>query len=49
MRKRKRGTLQRGRSGRKVKSRKQAIATALGARNKEKGPPKGSGSERQAT
>jgi len=41
MRKRKRGTLRSGRSGRKVKSRKQAIAIALSeARQKGKRVPK---------
>jgi hypothetical protein len=41
MRKRKRGTLRSGRSGRKVKSRKQAIAIGLSeARRKGKKVPK---------
>ena len=41
MRKRKRGTLKRGRSGQKVKSRKQAIAIGLSeARQKGKKVPK---------
>jgi hypothetical protein len=41
MRKRKRGTLRSGRSGRKVKSRKQAIAIGLSeARQKGKKVPK---------
>jgi hypothetical protein len=41
MRKRKRGTLRSGRSGRKVKSRKQAIAIGLSeARRKGKKAPK---------
>ncbi len=41
MRKRKRGTLKSGRSGRKVKSRKQAIAIGLSeARRKGKRVPK---------
>ncbi len=41
MRKRKRGTLKSGRSGRKVKSRKQAIAIGLSeARKKGKKVPK---------
>jgi Family of unknown function (DUF6496) len=41
MRKRKRGTLKSGRSGRKVKSRKQAIAIGLSeARSKGKRVPK---------
>jgi len=41
MRKRKRGTLRSGRSGRKVKSRKQAIAIGLSeARKKGKKVPK---------
>jgi hypothetical protein len=41
MRKRKRGTLKSGRSGRKVKSRKQAIAIGLSeARSKGKKVPK---------
>jgi len=41
MRKRKRGTLKSGRSGRKVKSRKQAIAIGLSeARQKGKKVPK---------
>jgi len=41
MRKRKRGTLRSGRSGRKVKSRKQAIAIGLSeARSKGKKVPK---------
>ena len=46
MRKRKRGTLKSGRSGRKVKSRKQAIAIGLSeARKKGKKVPPKRGSE----
>ena len=46
MRKRKRGTLKSGRSGRKVKSRKQAIAIGLSeARKKGKKVPPKSGSK----
>ncbi len=47
MRKRKRGTLKSGRSGRKVKSRKQAIAIGLSeARRKgKKVPPRKRGSK----
>jgi Family of unknown function (DUF6496) len=48
MRKRKRGTLRSGRSGRKVKSRKQAVAIGLSeARRKgKKVPRKGTGRKR---
>ena len=48
MRKRKRGTLRSGRSGRKVKSRKQAVAIGLSeARRKgNKVPRKGTGRKR---
>jgi hypothetical protein len=46
MRKRKRGTLRSGRSGKKVKSRKQAIAIGLSeARRKGKKVPKRKGSK----
>ena len=46
MRKRKRGTLKSGRSGKKVKSRKQAIAIGLSqARKKGKKVPKRKGSK----
>jgi hypothetical protein len=46
MRKRKRGTLRSGRSGKKVKSRKQAIAIGLSeARKKGKKVPKRKGSK----
>jgi Family of unknown function (DUF6496) len=48
MRKRKRGTLKSGRSGRKVKSRKQAIAIGLAeARRKGKKVPKKRGGRKR--
>jgi hypothetical protein len=48
MRKRKRGTLKSGRSGRKVKSRKQAIAIGLSeARRKGKKVPKKRGGRKR--
>ena len=50
MRKRKRGTLRSGRSGRKVKSRKQAIAIGLSeARAKGKKVPKKASKKRKAS
>ncbi len=51
MRKRKRGTLKSGRSGRKVKSRKQAIAIGLSEARKKgkKVPPKRSGRKRKSS
>jgi hypothetical protein len=48
MRKRKRGTLKRGRSGKRVKSRKQAIAIGLSeARKKGKKVPRKGASKRR--
>ena len=49
MHERKKGTLKSGRSGKKVKSRKQAIAIGLNQARREgaKVPPKGSSSKRR--